>query len=81
MGVSINPERDSPIAVAQRLLKKLGLKLTNIGRLGSRDERQRVYKMINPDPDGRGAIFARWLARDEKTYGDEPASTISININ
>jgi hypothetical protein len=81
LGVSINPNHDSPIAVAQRLLKKLGLKLTNLGRPGSRGDRQRVYKMINLDPDGRQAIFERWFARDEKTYLDDTVSTISINVS
>jgi hypothetical protein len=81
LGVSINPNHDSPIAVAQRLLKKLGLKLTNLGRPGSRGDRQRVYKMINLDPDGRLAVFERWLVRDEKMYLDEDVSTISINVS
>jgi Domain of unknown function (DUF3854) len=81
LGVSINPDKDTPIAVAQRLLKKLGLKLTNLGRFGSRGDRQRTYKMINLDPDGRQAIFERWLARDEKTYLDDTVSTISINVS
>jgi hypothetical protein len=81
LGVSINPDKDSPIAVAQRLLKKLGLKLTNLGRPGSRGDRQRVYKMTNLDPDDRQAIFERWFARDEKTYLDEDVSTISINVS
>jgi hypothetical protein len=81
LGVSINPYRDTPIAVAQRLLKKLGLRLTYLGRPGSREERQRVYKMVSLNPDGRQAIFERWLARDEKTDLDDSLSTFSINIS
>lgn len=36
LGFRINPEKDTPIGVAQRLLALLGLKLTCIGRLGER---------------------------------------------
>ncbi|NJO93463.1 MAG: hypothetical protein HC820_02200 [Hydrococcus sp. RM1_1_31] len=59
----------------------MGLRLTYFGRLGSREERQRVYKMVSLDPDGRQAIFERWLARDEKMYLDDSVSTMSINIS
>jgi hypothetical protein len=64
LGIKIAPERDSPIAVAQRLLELLGLKMECLGRLGSRGARARVYRGCNLDPDGRQDIFARWFARD-----------------
>jgi len=54
---------DTPIKVVQKLLGLLGLKLTYIGRLGSREQRERVYVFTPPD-DGREKIFASWLQRD-----------------
>ncbi|MEL6442358.1 MAG: plasmid replication protein, CyRepA1 family [Cyanobacteria bacterium J06621_8] len=56
-------ESDTPIKVVQKLLGLLGLKLTCIGRLGSRAQRERVY-MFEPSDDGREEIFASWLRRD-----------------
>ena len=57
-------ESDTPIKIAQKLLSLLGLKLTYIGRLGSREQRERVYvfELCN---DGREEIFASWLQRDK----------------
>jgi len=66
LGVSINPERDSAIAVVQRILKKLALKLEFKYWRGDRQSKQRVYSGCNGDSDGRGLVFANWLARDEK---------------
>ena len=56
-------ESDTPIKIVQKLLSLLGLKLTYIGRLGSREQRERVYvfELYN---DGREEIFASWLQRD-----------------
>ena len=67
LGVSIHPEKDSAIAVAQRILKKLGTKLkfkhhTRIGK-----KRIRVYQGCNIDADGRFDVFEQWLERDEKS--------------
>ncbi|BAU67449.1 hypothetical protein STA3757_48710 (plasmid) [Stanieria sp. NIES-3757] len=56
-------ESDTPIKIVQKLLSLLGLKLTYIGRLGSREQRERVYVFEPPD-DGRKEIFASWLQRD-----------------
>nr|WP_277875865.1 plasmid replication protein, CyRepA1 family [Trichocoleus sp. FACHB-90] len=63
LGISIN-EIDSPITIAQKLLGKLGLRLTFLYKEGSRGEQQRVYGFKDP-ADGRDEIFAAWLARDE----------------
>ena len=62
LGLTIK-ESDSPIKIVQKLLSLLGLKLTYIGRLGSRNQRERVYVFVPPD-DGREKIFASWLERD-----------------
>ena len=57
-------ESDTPIKIVQKLLSILGLKLTYIGRFGSRTQRERVYSFEFPD-DGREAIFQSWLQRDK----------------
>ena len=67
LGVSIHPEKDSAIAVAQRILKKMGTKLkfkhhTRIGK-----KRIRVYQGCNIDADGRFDVFEQWLERDQKS--------------
>ena len=57
-------ESDTPIKIAQKLLSLLGLKLTYVGRLGSREQRERVYCFEFYD-DGREEIFQSWLQRDK----------------
>jgi hypothetical protein len=78
LGVSLN-EADTPIAIAQKLLSKCGLKLTAVGRKGSRNDRQRVYQYIAP-ADGREEVFAAWLARDEAAAPDRVASTPASSL-
>ncbi|MGV2831582.1 plasmid replication protein, CyRepA1 family [Myxosarcina sp. GI1(2024)] len=68
-------ESDTPIKIVQKLLSLLGLKLTCIGRLGSRKERERVY-MFEPPDDGREEIFASWLQRDKNLTQVEPTTDI-----
>lgn len=63
LGVSINPEKDSAIAVAQRILKKMGLKLEFKYWRGGRGSKQRVYQGCNLNPDGRSFVFANWIER------------------
>jgi len=65
MGVTVR-ETDSPIAIFQNLLAKLGLKLTYLKREGSDGDRVRVYG-YTPPQDGREEIFAAWLERDTST--------------
>ena len=64
LGVSINPDKDSAIAVAQRILKKLGLKLEFKYWRGDRSKKQRVYSGCNLNPDERERVFDNWLARE-----------------
>ena len=66
LGVSINPEKDSAIAVAQRILKKLGLKLEFKYWRGDRSSKRRVYSGCNVNPDERDRVFNNWLARESK---------------
>ncbi len=76
LGVSINPEKDSAIAVAQRILKKLGLKLEFKYWRGDRSSKQRVYGCCNLNPDERYRVFDNWLAREEKTYHYDTVHTL-----
>ena len=70
-------ESDTPIKVVQKLLSILGLKLTCIGRLGSRGERERVY-VYDPPLDGREEIFASWLQQDRAS--EQSDSKMSSNL-
>jgi hypothetical protein len=54
----------TPIAIAQKLLEKINLRLSYIGRLGPRGHRECVYQFV-PADDGRDFIFRQWLSRDE----------------
>jgi len=84
-------ESDTPIKIVQKLLNLLGIKLTYIGRLGSRVQRERVYVFEFPD-DGRSEIFTSWLQRDNvfiqaelatnsDTYNLSAVSTIGKDSN
>jgi hypothetical protein len=57
-------DKQTPIAIAQKLLSKIGLKLTYVGRLGSRENREKVYQFVPPS-DQRDLIFRQWLEKDE----------------
>lgn len=64
LGVCINPDKDSAIAVAQRILKKLGLKLEFKYWRGDRKNKQRIYSGCNLNPDDRDCVFRYWLSRE-----------------
>jgi hypothetical protein len=57
-------EKDTPITFVQRLLGKLGLKLTHERRTGSAGAQLHCYRFEAID-DGREEVFAKWLERDE----------------
>ncbi|WP_317615940.1 hypothetical protein [Nostoc sp. 'Peltigera membranacea cyanobiont' 213] len=57
-------EKLTSIAIAQKLLAKIDLKLNYVGRLGKRENRECVYRFVAPD-DERNSIFGQWLNRDE----------------
>lgn len=61
LGVSVS-EGMSTVAIIQKLLSKLGLKLTYVGRMGSREKRERVYQFIEAQ-DGRDVIYQGWQNR------------------
>ncbi len=71
-------DSDTPIKVVQKLLSLLGLKLTCIGRLGSRSDRERVY-VYDPPLDGREDIFATWLQRDRASEQSESAMSSNLS--
>ena len=76
LGVSINPEKDSAIAVAQRILKKLGLKLEFKYWRGTRKSKQRVYSGCDLDPDNRSQVFDNWLTRDASNVSNNTVLTL-----
>ncbi|RCJ41897.1 hypothetical protein A6770_35945 [Nostoc minutum NIES-26] len=49
--------------IAQKLLNKIDLRLSYVGRLGQRCKRECVYKFVGTD-DGRDRIFSGWLNRE-----------------
>ncbi|WP_265276771.1 plasmid replication protein, CyRepA1 family [Nostoc sp. KVJ3] len=65
-------EKLTSIAIAQKLLDKIDLRLSYIGRLGPRGKRECVYKFVTPN-DGRDCIFKQWLSRE--------LVSVSSNIN
>jgi hypothetical protein len=71
-------EKHTPIAIAQKLLAKIDLKLDYVGRLGKRENRECVYRFVAPD-DQRDSIFGQWLNRDE-LFQNELVS-VSNNIS
>ena len=66
LGVSIHPQKDAAIAVAQRILKKLGLKLKFKYWRGDRQSKPVVYSGCCLNPDERSAVFEQWLTQDAK---------------
>jgi hypothetical protein len=73
-------QKDTPIAIAQKLLSKLGLKLDYLRREGSDGERHRVYGYTAPN-DGRDEVFAAWIARDEVAAATAPINFTSTPGN
>ena len=79
LGITLN-DKDSPVVILRRFLKKIGLQLKYLGRDGI-GERQRVYSVVGSD-DGRDEIFRHWLAKDstQVTQPDQRPLTVSIEI-
>ena len=64
LGVTVNPEKDSPIAVAQRFLAKLGLKLEFKCWRGNRKNKHRLYSGCQLEKDKRSLILNYWLSKE-----------------
>ncbi|MBD2535739.1 hypothetical protein H6G97_42835, partial [Nostoc flagelliforme FACHB-838] len=71
-------EKHTPIAIAQKLLAKIDLKLDYVGRLGKRENRECVYRFVAPD-DQRNSIFGQWLNRDEAFSRESVSVTNNIS--
>ena len=71
LGVTINAQKDTPIAVANRILKLLGLKLELTGSTGGRDNKHRIYKGCRINPDERDKVFAKWFVSDSRSVISE----------
>ena len=78
LGVAINPEKDTAIAVAQRILKKLGLKLEFDRQVRLDGERVRFYRGCNLNLDRRSPVLKGWLERDASAQGVTPSSKEDI---
>ncbi len=68
LGISIHPERDTAISVAQRMLSQLfGTQMTCVQQKRlDRHKRIRIYAMTNPNAHHRQQIFEGWLERDQQ---------------
>ena len=77
LNVSIS-EKHTPVAITQKLLAKIDLKLDYVGRLGKRENRECVYQFVAPD-DERDSIFGQWLNRDKASNCD--SVSVSNNIS
>ena len=78
LGVAINPEKDTAIAVAQRILNKLGLKLEFDRQVRLDGERVRLYRGCNLNLDRRSPVLKGWLERDASPQGVTPSSKEDI---
>lgn len=56
-------EDDSPIRFANKLLKRLGMKLIRRGSVGGRGQQEKVYE-LEPLEDSRFEVFSLWYERD-----------------
>ncbi|WP_341532037.1 plasmid replication protein, CyRepA1 family (plasmid) [Nostoc sp. UHCC 0302] len=72
-------EKLTPVAIAQKLLDKIDLRLSYIGRLGPRGKRECVYQFV-PADDRRDSIFDSWLGRDEALNRESVSVTNNIDI-
>ncbi len=76
LGITVG-EKDSAIAIANKLLKKIGQKLTFYRKEGKRGDNERVYR-LEPLADRRFEVFAHWLKRDELTRSQ---SAVGATLN
>lgn len=79
LGLTIN-SKDAPIAIAQNLLGKLGLKMPFLYKRGGRGQQERVYGAVVRS-DGREEVFERWRERDEALAAVEAARVVVTQSN
>lgn len=63
LGLSVG-KKEAPIRIVGRLLGLAGVRLEYVRREGSREHRERVYRLVVPS-DGREEIFQVWFERDQ----------------
>lgn len=64
LGITINPDKDSAITVAQRILKKLGGKLEFKHQIRIKGKPTRIYTGCQINSDHRNLVFKNWQKRD-----------------
>ena len=64
-------DSDSPIQVANKFLKLLGLRLSEKRWAGGRDDKHRIYSGCNLNPDDRDRILTQWYQRDVEQLNKE----------
>jgi hypothetical protein len=77
LGVTVG-ENDSAIAISNKLLKKIGMKLTFCHKEGKRGANERVYRM-EALADRRFEVFEHWLKRDELLTQNQSAVGAVLN--
>lgn len=80
LGITIN-EKDTPIAIAQLLLGKIGQRLIYSGRPVCDDGKRRRIYLFTAAEDGRTEVFNQWLARDTEKRNESVMSTPTLNTN
>ncbi|MGL5938877.1 MAG: plasmid replication protein, CyRepA1 family [Waterburya sp.] len=74
LGVCINPEKDTAVAVAQRILAKFGLSLKFKHQVRRDGKRVRIYSGCNLNNDGRSLVFDNWHLRDKNCKSEFQAT-------
>lgn len=80
LGVWIG-DKDTPIEIANKLLKIIGYKLPCIKREQVGQRRVRVYGSAKPIHEGHEEVFEQWLERDEGTLIDWEVQKASNSTN
>lgn len=68
-------ELESPVAIAQKILAKLGLKMKCYRRRVN-GVLVRFYRLVTFDPDNRGEVLERWLERDKAVCATSPSDDL-----
>ena len=77
LGITIS-DKDSAIAIGNKLLKRIGLKLVFSHKQGKRGANERVYR-LEALADKRFEAFDHWLERDERLSRNHTAVGATLN--
>ncbi len=75
LGIKINPDRDTPMAVVQRILGLMGLRCEFAGWHRIDGKAKRFYRGCDQNPDGRQEVFSRWLKGGDPSVVLEQAAS------